>query len=127
MPLISKRVEVGLRGPNITYYEKRGYQIPHRRDVWGSMHVPQGTKLLVKVIDLPKNSHVGVETICEGCGRYQVIRYRDYFKRGICLCPECSRVRVGDESHNWKGGEIELKCSICETNLKTIRIGANQK
>ena len=65
--LISEEVEVELAGMGYKYFGKLGYNIPKVKDKKGRMSTPQGTKILVKVNDLPKGSHVEVEVLCDYC------------------------------------------------------------
>ena len=51
--LLTKEVEVNLISQNIPYYEKLGYTIPRRKNKYGRLGVPLGTKLMVNIKDLP--------------------------------------------------------------------------
>lgn len=65
MGLITKEIEVTLSN-NARYYEDLGYLIPRKKDKWGSITIPRGTKILVKVEDLPNNSNVkGIKIKCD--------------------------------------------------------------
>ena len=67
MGLISKEVEVKLTGSNIIYYENLSYTIPRENSKWGGMTVPRGTKIIIKVEDLPNKSAVKVDIECDNC------------------------------------------------------------
>jgi len=64
--LLTEEVEINLTN-QVKYYEKLGYDIPRVKDKKGRMRTPQGTKIIVKVDDLPKGSHAEVEVLCDYC------------------------------------------------------------
>ncbi len=95
MGLISKEVEVGLCGANIEYYEKLGYEIPRYYNTKKNKHVvARGTKIKVKVSDLPDGSGAKVYIYCDHCKKiikkswvnYQRVLHID----GASYCRECS-------------------------------------
>jgi hypothetical protein len=65
--LITKEVEIRLRGKNIKWFENKGYNIPKWIDRNGRMSVKEGTKIKVKVEDLLDNSNVLVDIQCDNC------------------------------------------------------------
>lgn len=92
MGLVSIEVEITLTN-NVKYYENLGYEIPKHKNVNGRITTPKGTKIKVKIEDLPKNSHVEVTCKCDGCGKELIIPYREYnrFNRnGNIYCKSCS-------------------------------------
>lgn len=87
MGLISTEVEVLLDGGNIKYYESLGYIIPRTEKIYKNkkgnikdrrMTVTRGTKIKVKVSDLPLNSTVSVEVECDHCYTHKKTRYANY-------------------------------------------------
>lgn len=52
MGLITKEVEILLTN-NVKYYEDLGYKIPREKNKQGKLTVPIGSKILVKINDLP--------------------------------------------------------------------------
>lgn len=53
---------------NVKYYEERGYSIPRREDKYGRITIIKGSKIKVKVGDLPKGSSVKLTKVCDICG-----------------------------------------------------------
>lgn len=65
--LITKEVEVTLSSKYFRYYEDLGYDIPKELNKYGITKYILGTKITVKVEDLPKGSHAIIEVICDYC------------------------------------------------------------
>ena len=65
MGLIDEYVEVELCSGNMKYYENLGYKIPRQKNKWGRIGTPKGTKITVKVGDLPKQSNIKVKVQCD--------------------------------------------------------------
>lgn len=89
MGLISKEVEINGVG-NIKYYENLGYHIPRVYENY-KWTVKRGTKIKVKVSDLPKGSNVLVEVKCDCCGNEKEISYSNFLKNikrnnGLYMC-----------------------------------------
>ena len=81
MGLITKEVEVELSGTNIKRLEDLGYEIPRYEDSKGRINVKKGTKIMVKVEDLPNTSDVMVSVKCDECGKIlENIEWRSYIK-----------------------------------------------
>jgi len=78
--LITERIEIGLSGKNIKYFEDLGYEIPRRKDKWGDINVPMGTKISVETKDLADNSKIKVEIECDNCGKIFTIGWGGYKK-----------------------------------------------
>ena len=99
MGLISKTVEVTLNARNCKYYEDLGYKIPREFDNKGRLRVPRGTKILVKVEDLSKGSHVRVECKCDYCGEKLNWEYKAYnvqvHEKGETYCQKCGNALLG--------------------------------
>ena len=105
--ILPQEVEVKVDGSSKSYYKKLGYDIPVKRDRQGRLTCPKGTKIKVKVSDLPKNSHTKVKVKCDNCNKpidveYQV--YNTHNHSGDYYCIHCSsKVLLGREkSPNWK-------------------------
>ena len=106
MGLITKEVEVTLSSNSIKYYEDLGYEIPRYKDKWNRIKTPRGTKILTKVEDLPKNSHIKLLTKCDCCGKEYIIRYQDYYKHnhnGKTYCKKCGAkiFKSGEKHPKW--------------------------
>lgn len=115
MGLISTEVEVSLDGGCIKYYESLGYVIPRTEKVYRNkkgnikdrrMTVSKGTKIKVKVSDLPPKSTVLVEIECDYCHKHKMTRYSNYYEcnhDGKYYCRGCN-FKVfcsGSKNHNW--------------------------
>ena len=90
--LLSKYSFVGLSSINLSYYEKKGYNIPRYKNDKGKLVFKNGTKIKVKTIDLQKNSMIRVFVKCDCCGKEYYITYRDYLKQnngGKIYCNKC--------------------------------------
>lgn len=80
--IISEWVEVNLTSGNIKYYEDLGYKMPRVRDGHYRNTIPVGTKLLVRVEDLPKGSTSNeVDVKCDYCGKPFKKKYAKYIKQ----------------------------------------------
>ena len=95
MGLLSTEVEVLLAGVNIKWYEAKGYEIPRVKDKnrHRKMVVPRGTKITVKIDDLPHGSEIKIKTQCDCCGKTSEIQYCDYLKNnhdGKTYCRPCA-------------------------------------
>ncbi len=92
MGLTTKEADVVLNSKNIKYYEDLGYNIPRIKGKWG-VTVQRGTKIKVKVEDLPEGSHVRVNVKCDNCGKEQEVRWMDFKKvnkNGKYYCIKCA-------------------------------------
>jgi hypothetical protein len=106
--LISEEVMIGLNGSNVEYYKALGYKIIKSEDKWGRLRIPQGTKIKVKVQDLPKysNALVKVECDCENCITPIInpISWFNYIKcvkdDGKYYCKSCSNKLFGVHKRN---------------------------
>ena len=89
------------------YYESLGYE-----------YTGKNTELWVKIEDLPLNSHIKVEVICDFCGKEYSKAYKDYnvqHNGGDC-CVDCEGIKslkTGRERHgkNYRG-EILREISL---------------
>ena len=112
MGLISEYVEVGLCSANIKYYENLGYEIPRRIDNEYRLTVPRGTKIKVKVSDLPYGSNVYVDVRCDCCQNIRSITYNNYNKNKHgykSYCRHCfQKIFIsGEKSPNWNPNKTE--------------------
>ena len=80
MGLLSTEVEVLLRN-NVKWFEDKGYKIPRTLKKYKTNKrytVDKGTKIKVKVEDLPKGSHVKVDCECDKCHKPLKIEWCNY-------------------------------------------------
>jgi len=76
--LLTKIVEIELCSANIEHYKYLNYYIPTYK-IGRKERVKRGTKILVKVNDLPEGSHTEVELLCDYCKQTIIKRaYKDY-------------------------------------------------
>lgn len=121
MGIITKEVEIKVNGYTAGYYESLGYKVPTKRaskstyERYKKEFVYDTSKTItVKVNDLPKNSEIHIDVLCDMCNKSVAsMRYVDYNKAidktGDCICRDCSYIRR-------KQSEIALYgCSYVET------------
>lgn len=94
--LTTKEVEVGVAGINGKWFDKKGYNIPRRINVNGINSAPRGTKIKVKVEDLPDGSGTKVNVKCDGCDKEIIgiswYSYLNYVRDdGMYYCQKCAR------------------------------------
>jgi hypothetical protein len=94
--LLTKEVEVKLKGKNIKYYENLGYEIPRVLGYNNKLVVKNGTTIIVSINDLQPTSEVKVYVMCDLCQEHiSYIRYHDYNRRkhgDIYCCNACSKI-----------------------------------
>lgn len=104
--LITKEVEINLTGSIVKHYEELAYEIPRVKDKQYRMKIPIGTKLLVKVEDLPIGSNIKIDCLCEYCLEENIntiisMSYQNYLKilnqknPKIC-CKKCSGKKISE-------------------------------
>ncbi|MGR6760443.1 zinc-ribbon domain-containing protein [Paenibacillus sp. T2-29] len=115
MGIKEEHIEVTLISKTITYYESLGYHIPRSLDKKGRIAVPSGTKLIVKVCDLPPTTmRYKVTKICDVCGvetknlSYGMILKNRRTGDGLDRCYKCSRIK----SVNTKKENVPLERSL---------------
>lgn len=98
MAILEKEIWISLSSRNIKHYETLGYEIPKIKSKLGKMQTPVGTKILVKVEDLPKQSNVQLTKICDDCGKfifnqyfYAILKNRENID-GKDRCPKCVQI-----------------------------------
>ncbi|MGM7720491.1 DUF7487 domain-containing protein [Metabacillus sp. Hm71] len=125
--LINETIEIELNGKKVKHYESLGYDIPKKKDKNYRMTVPKGTKLLVKIDDLPSKSHELVPYQCDYCLEKGLKPYKD-IARGRKIvnkdcCENCIPLKKRDISLIKHGVEHttqleSTKIKMRETNLK---------
>ncbi len=101
MAILEKEVWVVPANKTIKHYEALGYDIPRYKDNSNRLKIKLGTKILVKVKDLPNYSNVKVTKICDRCN---------------CLMPNHSYNQIMVNRKNNSDGKDY--CKSCANNQK---------
>lgn len=125
--ILDEYIEITLNGANLRYYENLGYEIPRKKDKWGKLRVPKGTKIIIKTSDLQKKSNVKIRVSCDNCNKEIIVSNDNYTKAidrfGEYFCQKCNRIHCKKTNLEKYGVEYhtqleETKRKIRETNLK---------
>ena len=104
-------VEVGI-GSNLKYYENLNYIIPKYKDSKSRYSVKRGTKIIVKVSDVPHNSNVRIEVKCDYCGEIYNPKIIDYYIGHKSInkdsCSNCKNIKT-QEIYKQKYGTTSIK------------------
>lgn len=89
--IITKEIEITLVSNQVSHYENLGYEIPRKPAKYNNkiLTVPVGTKLLVKVSDLPLKSNIQVEVLCDYCGDICFKKYAELNKSRLVVNKDC--------------------------------------
>jgi ribosomal protein S27E len=98
MAILEKEVWVGISNKVEKYYEELGYVIPKYQDKYGNTRIKMGTKILVKIEDLPLGSNIKVTKICDLCGKHIMQSYNAIlsirkYGNGIDQCKACALIK----------------------------------
>ena len=126
-----KTVEITVNSTTMKWYKEKGYDIPtekvqlYCKNKKGNTikngveyRVKVGTKIIVKVEDLPPNSNEDITVVCEKCGKEYTTRYSFYKKKKTNMCSECQKKTVKrDGCHSFWVDKLitnnpEAKCDI---------------
>ena len=120
--IINDKVEVNVFSSNVPYYESLGYKIPRYKNDRGKLKIKRGTKITVKVEDLPKGSTVKLRVKCDKCGKEYDMIYSNYIKQnhnGKTYCKHCFCTvllsgenngmygRIGKNHPNWDSSKTD--------------------
>lgn len=128
MAILETKVLAGLGGNNPKYFEEKGYYIPRFKNKRGELRTPNGTKILVRVEDLPEKSGTVVTKICDICGNKvpqaysNILKGRRNQKDGLDKCDKCSSAEIGIK----KGIAEESKC-IANVNPEFAKLFLNKE
>lgn len=106
MGLLSTEADVVLCN-NIKYYESLGYDVPKYYDEKHKKYsVKRGSRISVKISDLPLNSHAIVNVKCDKCEKEYEMEYRIYLKYShdnniYCNSCACSIFNSGENNLMW--------------------------
>ena len=129
--LKSDTVEVTINGQTMGWYKSKGYDIPvkavqqyytnkqgKRIKNGFETRVVAGTKVIVKVADLPPKSNQQIELICEDCHKEYTTTYQFYKKKKTNKCGECQKKLLkNDGCHTYWVDKLitnnpDAKCDI---------------
>lgn len=125
--ILSDYAEVVAGGKNISYFESKGYKFER---YWSKKHnkwlIKNGTKILVKVEDLPKGSHSRINVKCDYCDNIKNVSYKDYLKNhdeelGDC-CIKCRPIKHKNTMLEKYGVESSMQMpDVFEKTIATNR------
>ena len=109
------KVEIEVTNNTIKWYTSKGYIIPtHTVQLWATkdgtrvkngnkVRVKKGTKIWVKLNDLPPSSNKNITLTCSWCGENFTTTFRAYKeKEESDRCTTCAKKRLkGDGSHSY--------------------------
>jgi hypothetical protein len=127
--ILTREVEIQLGNGNNKYYENKGYEIPRKKDKWGVIRVPKGTKIKVKVEDLSDKNNSKIDVQCDNCKKIlhdvRWSNYKKYCKNDKYYCHNCSAKLFGIE----KMKQTKLKQSGCiaETHPDLVKYFVNKE
>lgn len=132
MSILEEEITIILTSTLVKHFEELNYNLPKRRDKWGTLTVPKGSQIAVKVDDLPKGSHIKLTKVCDNnkCDIYggrhvpnqqyrSIILSRDE-NDGIDLCKKCSYKKRGILRKNNVSYENSLEYFTKENNMDYI-------
>lgn len=119
MGLIDTEVYVGIK--NKQYYIDKGYIIPTVEKTYYYKNgkkdrtrfiTPKGTKIKVKIQDVPQQSNIKVNVQCDCCHKKYQIKYNDYYKQnhnGKIYCNKCANTILftGNNSPRWNNNLLQ--------------------
>jgi hypothetical protein len=125
--LLTKEIEVILCSNRIRHFTEQGYTILKSPDRDGNMTVSKGTKLIVKVSDLPSNSNERIKVLCDYCQKNIILKtYSKYLKQREIVnkdaCKKCQSLKQKDVFQKKYGSNV-----LCAHNIPRISEKIRQK
>ena len=118
-------IEVNISG-NIKYYENLGYPIPKYKDDHYRWKVKRGTKILVKIKDIPHNSTIKIPVRCDYCGEIYHPQILNYYIGHKTInkdsCNNCKNIKT-QEIYQSKYGTVSIKI---RSEIEGFKIGRNK-
>ncbi len=113
-------VEVTINNNQIEWYRSHGYDLPTiEAQLWAKnrkgevtkngieRRVAKGTKIYVRREDLPPNSNLRLDFVCEMCGKKFYTQWRAANLKRSCLCKACASKQVKDTGcHTYWVGKL---------------------
>lgn len=84
--ILDSEIIIQLNNSNRGYYKSRGYNITDK-------------EILVKLIDIPKGSHIKINCVCYFCNEISKVVYKNYIKQTIdseYFCKNCKFEKIKD-------------------------------
>jgi transposase len=126
LAILEKELLVPYHATTVKYYEHLGYEFPKYIDKQNRVKIKRGTKILVKVEDLPKNSIMKLTKICDECGKHifeqtyeKIIQSRENGD-GKDRCKNCSAIYNGNNRKNNVKYEKSLEFYAINNNKKYL-------
>jgi len=85
---------------NYRYYESLGYIIPKYIDLQNRLKVKKGTKIFVKIDDIPHGSNISIPVVCDYCEESYSPKIQDYYIGHKTIkkdaCGKCTNKKIKD-------------------------------
>ena len=111
--LKDNNIEISITNRNRKYFEDLGYLI-------------NSNKLIIKTIDLSKNSHVRVSVICDICKKEYNLMYAKYFQNishyNFFTCKKCSTEKKKLTNIERFGVDNYAKLENCKFSIKQTKL-----
>lgn len=118
-------LEIEIKG-NVKYYESLNYEIPKYKDDHYRWKVKKGTKIIVKIEDIPKKSHTKIPVVCDYCGEIYFPRINDYYNGHKTIskdsCDKCKNQKI-QEIYFLKYGTNSI---ITRGEIQGFKVGRNR-
>jgi len=131
--IISKQVEIGLSGSNISYYEEKGYTIHRAKDKQGRIRVPRNSTIKVKIEDVPLSGNMTIEAQCDYCLEegivtvypvkyFQYNKSRNIIQKDCCNNVKCMKKKREDSMLKTYGVKFTSQLDSTKIKIKEIMI-----
>jgi uncharacterized membrane protein len=126
--LISNQIyKIKLNSKHVKYYKEAGYNIPTKESEWKCKGVVYdfSKEIYVKLEDLPKNSKIQVDVICDVCSKFFQRVYQSYnacHTDGSDYCLECSKIKRKQTCINKYGVDCTTKLDIVKEKIAKTNI-----
>lgn len=122
MSILENEILVKVTNRMIKYYKNLGYQIPTCTDKKGRTSIKLGTKISVRVNDLPNGSGMKVTRICDVCGDKSLLSYQSIINSRIegdkDYCASCKAIN----SHTSRRENIPYEKSLWYTHPEVSKL-----
>ena len=116
--ILQDEIEITCSGKNKPYLENLGYSLPYTKDNRGRVGIKKGTKIIIKLKDVPKNSNIKIKYQCDSCNKIFESSISSifgrcnsqYLKTGKTYCVKCSPKIFfsGENNPRYKHGNIRF-------------------